>query len=308
MTEFLVTWLAGTPSYAMPLLLASLGLILSERAGVLNLSAEGIMAVGAMTAAVTTLLMGHPWLGLLAGAGAGIALSAVFGLAVVVFRVDQILAGLATVAIGIGITGVIGRPYVHQTVTGIDPVQLPVLSAIPVIGPVLFHQDPLFYLAVVLALMASWMLARTRFGLRWRAVGEDPAAADIAGVDVQVTQLLAVLASGALCGLAGGYLSVVSSQVWVEGMVAGRGWIAIGLVLFVRWSPVRAIFGALLFGGASALTPRLLATGANVPVYLMMMLPYLLTIAVLAIPAMFKLGRGPEPENLGTVYLRQDRR
>lgn len=308
MTEFLVSWLASTPTFAIPIMIACIGLIISERAGVMNLGAEGLMAVGAMGAVAVTLLSGDPWAGIIAGVGAGMGLSLLFGLAVVVLRADQILAGLATVAMGAGLSGLIGRAYVHETVPDIGKLTVPGLSDLPVIGPILFSQDPLAYFAIALALAAWWLLMRTRFGLRLRAVGEDPAAADVAGVDVQMMQLGAVIASGAACGLAGAYLSVVASQVWVENMVAGRGWIAIGLVIFARWNPLRAILGALVFGGADALLPRLLATGANVPSYLMMMLPYALTILVLALPALFKVGRGAEPANLGKPYLRQDRR
>lgn len=306
--DFLVTWLASTPTFAIPIMIACIGLIICERAGVLNLGAEGLMAVGAMAGVMATLLSGNSWVGILAGIGAGLALSLVFGMAVVVLRADQILAGLAAVALGAGLSGLIGRDYVHETVPGIGKLAIPGLTDLPVVGPILFGQDPLVYLALLLALGAWWVLMRTRFGLRLRAVGEDPATADVAGVDVQMMQLGAVLFSGAACGLAGAYLSVVASQVWVENMVVGRGWVAIGLVIFARWNPLRAILGALVFGGADALLPRLLATGEDVPSYLMMMLPYVLTIAVMAIPAFFNKGRGAEPAGLGRPYLRQDRR
>ncbi len=263
---------------------------------------------GAMAGVAVTLVTGDPWTGILAGIGAGMALSLLFGLAVVVLRADQILAGLAAVALGAGLSGLIGRDYAHETVAGIDKLPVPGLADLPVAGPVLFSQDPIAYFAVVLAIAVWWLLMRTRFGLRLRAVGEDPATADVAGVDVQMMQLGAVLFSGAACGLAGAYLSVVASQVWVENMVVGRGWVAIGLVIFARWNPLRAILGALVFGGADALLPRLLATGADVPSYIMMMLPYALTIAVMAVPALLNKGRGAEPQNLGRPYLRQDRR
>lgn len=308
MLEFLVTWFASTPTFATPILLACIGLIVSERAGVLNLGAEGMMALGAMAAVAVTLTTGNPWAGIPVGIGAGALLGLVFGLAVVVLRADQILAGLAAVAIGLGAAGLIGKPYVHTTVTGVAKLQLPGLSDLPVVGPILFAQDPFVYLALALAFLAALWLMRSRGGLRLRAVGEDPGAADVAGVDVQLTQLLAVTFSGAACGLAGAYLSVVASQVWVEGMVAGRGWIAIGLVIFARWSPPRAVLGALIFGGADALTPRLQAVGADVPAYLMMMMPYLLTIAVLAVPAVLRSKGSAEPAALGLPFLRQDRR
>ncbi|MFO1069743.1 MAG: ABC transporter permease [Geminicoccaceae bacterium] len=307
MSAFLVGWLAATPAYMAPLLLACLGILVCERAGVMNLTPEGVMATGAMTGAVVTLTTGSPWTGLLAGTAAGLALSAVFAVAVVLFKAEQILAGLATVAIGAGLAAVFGRAYTHKPFAGLPDLDPGPLADIPLLGPVLFAQDPVVWLSLLLACALAWLLARTRTGLRLRAVGEDPATADSAGVDVQAHQLLAVLAGGALIGLAGAYLSVVASQVWVDGMVAGRGWIAVALVVFAQWKPLRAILGAILFGAADALLPRLLAIGADVPSYLMAMLPYALTIAVLAGMALLGRGQGAQPAALGRVFLRQDR-
>jgi len=307
MTAFLTTWLAAVPVYMTPLLLASLGLILCERAGVLNLGSEGLMAVGAMAAAVTVLSGQSPWLGLAAGAAAGLALGLPFALAVVVLRAGHILAGLAVVAIGLGIAATGGRDFVHQPFAGIARLDLAPLSGLPLVGPFLFRQDPVTYLAVALALAAGLLLARTRQGLRLRAVGEDPATADAAGVDVQAYQLAAVLLGCLLLGLAGAYLSAVSSRVYVDGMVAGRGWVALALVVFAQWSPGRAILGALLFAAAEALIPRLQAVGVGVPVYLLSMLPYLLTIAILVLVALLRPGRQGEPGHLARHYIRQDR-
>jgi len=306
MTSFLIGWLAILPSYATPLLLASLGLILCERAGVLNLGPEGLMAVGAMTGAVTVLLGADPWLGIATGVGAAVLLSLVFGVAVVVFRVDQTLAGLGIVAIGLGVTGALGRPFVQQTFEGIGGFGAAGGGASGA-ERLLAHIDPVVCVALLLVAGLWWWLTRTRAGLRLRAVGEDPATADVAGVDVQATQLAAVVACGVLCGLAGAYLSVAASHVWVEGMVAGRGWIAVALVIFARWEPRRALLGAVIFGGADALVPRLQAIGAEVPTYLMMMLPYLLTLAVLVGASLAGRRAAAEPEHLGAVYLRQDK-
>ncbi|MFM2278466.1 MAG: hypothetical protein RLZZ444_697 [Pseudomonadota bacterium] len=307
MTDFLVGWAAIVPSYMTPLLLACLGLIISERAGVLNLGAEGLMALGAMAAAVTVLSGHDPLIGFAAGAGAAIALSLVFGLAVVVFRVDQTLAGLAVVAIGLGITGVVGRPFTQKTFAGLpkfgDIVSFDQQTSL---GRFLAAQDIVSLLAPLLAIFLWWWLGYTRAGLRLRATGENPAAADVAGVDIQWTRLAAVLVCGLLCGLSGAYLTVATSHVWVENMIAARGWIAIGLVILANWSPGRAIFGALLFGSADALIPRLQAVGADVPVYLMMMLPYVLTLTMLFLAALMGRGSG-EPAALGAIYLRQDK-
>lgn len=305
MTDFLIGWFAIIPSYATPLLLASLGLILSERAGVLNLGPEGLMAVGAMAAAVAVLGGLNPWLGIALGVGAAIVLSLVFGIAVVVFRANQTLAGLAIVAIGLGVTGAVGRPYVQQTFGGIG--RFGDDATATGLWRIVAHQDPLVVASLVLVVALRWWLARTRPGLRLRAVGEDPGTADVAGVDVQLTQLGAVIACGALCGLAGAYLSVAASHVWVEGMIAGRGWIAVALVIFARWEPGRALLGAVVFGGADALVPRLQAIGADVPTYLMMMLPYLLTLTVLAASSILGHSRFAEPGHLGRAYIRQDK-
>lgn len=307
MITFLTTWFAVTPVTMVPLLLACIGLILCERAGVMNLGAEGLMAVGAMAGAVAVLSGFGPWGGLAAGAAAGIALGLPFALAVVVFRADQTLAGLAVVALGAGITSTIGRAFVHKPFAGLEPWSLGPLADIPLVGPMLFRQDPMVWLSVLAAVGLSVLLSRTRLGLAVRAVGESPGTADAAGHDVQRLQLLAVLAGSALVGLGGAYLSVVSSRVFVEGMIAGRGWIAVALVVFAQWRPARAILGALLFAAADALLPRLLAIGADVPVYLLSMLPYALTILVLVALAVLRGGRSGEPAWLGRAYVRQDR-
>lgn len=305
MIDFVLAWLTVLPGYVIPLLLASLGLVLSERAGVLNLGPEGFMAVGAMTGAVLALGGYSPWMGIVLGTLAGAGLSLAFGLAVVVFRVEQTLAGLATVALGLGITGVIGRPHVQTPFEG-----LPILAdtawgaGLP---RILGQQNALLPLSLVILVAIGWFLFRTTAGLRLRAVGEDPAAADVSGVDVQVTQILAVLASGALGGLAGAYLSVASAHVWVEGMVAGRGWVVVALVIFARWRPGRSLFAAILFGGTEALMPRLQAIGVDFPVYIGAMLPYALTLGVLALSSMRRGSRSGAPAALGQTYLRQDK-
>ena len=308
MIEFLTGWLAATPGYMTPLLLASLGLILCERAGVMNLGAEGLMTFGAVTGAILVLNGASPWTGLGGAALAGLLLSIPFALAVVLFRADQKLSGLAIVALGAGLGAVVGRAWVHKPFAGIADWNFgEALTAIPLVGPALFRQDPLVYGSLALTAVLAWILGRTRLGLRLRAVGEDPATADAAGVDVLLHRLGAVLAGGLLIGLAGGYLAVVASRVWVDGMVAGRGWIAVALVVFAQWRPGRAILGALLFGAADALLPRLQAVGVDVPPYLMAMLPYAVTILVLVAVGLSGRGQGAQPAALGLPYLRQDR-
>jgi len=305
---FLGSWLGSVPTAAIPLLLASVGLILSERAGVVSLGVEGYLAMGAMSAAAVTLESGSLGLGIAAGVAAGALLALGFGIAVVLLRAEQILAGLATMAIGLGAAGLLGRDYVHRTFEGLPNVDLGSLAQFPLLGQLLFAQDPLAYLAILLTLGGWWLIARSHFGLRLRAVGEDPATADVAGVNVQLHQLFAVTCCGALGGLGGAYLSAVASNVWVENMVAGRGWIALALVIFARWDPLRAILGAFLFGAVEALLPRLQASGFDAPVYLMGMLPYVLTIVVLVAASCSRARRNAEPAALGQSYIRQDRR
>ena len=307
MSGFLVGWLAAIPAYAAPLLLAALGLILSERAGVLNLSAEGVMAIGAMTGAAVVLSGIAPTLGILAGVAAGAGLSLVFAIVVVVFRGDQTLAGLTTVAVGIGLAGVLGRDFVQKPFPGIERFGADAAPATNAFERFFLQQDPLILVALVLVVAVWWFLERTRAGLQLRAVGEDPGTADVAGVDVQMVRIGAVVAGGALCGLSGAYLSVAASHVWVEGMIAGRGWIAVALVIFARWDARRALLGAVIFGAAEALGPRLQAVGAPVPTYLMMMLPYALTLIVLVLSSLIGPRDTAEPAALGSIYLRQDK-
>jgi ABC-type uncharacterized transport system permease subunit len=218
-----------------------------------------------------------------------------------------VVSGLILVALGAGVTGLLGRDIVGQTLPGFREVDLWFLSDLPVVGPVIFHQNTLTYLSFLFAVLVWWWMYRSVSGLRFRAVGESPSTADANGINVIAARFLAVVVGGAFCGLAGGYLALASSFIWVEGMVAGRGWIAIGLVIFARWNPRQAILGALLFGAIEALIPRVQATGMDVPIYLMMMLPYLTTLGVLVVASKFDEKRSQEPANLGIPYARQDR-
>ncbi|MEL7467779.1 MAG: ABC transporter permease [Pseudomonadota bacterium] len=308
MIEFLTAWLGSLPGFMTPLLLASLGLLFCERAGVLNLGVEGVMALGAMTGAVVVLAGYGTWTALAAATLAAIAVSIPFMLAVIVFRAPQIPAGLALVAIGLGLSEALGRDAAHKPFSGLQALPWPdTLVELPLVGRMLFEQDAIVILALIIAVIAARGLFRTPQGLRLRAVGEDPATADAAGVDVQLYQIVAVVIGSALIGLAGAYLSVGGSQIWTEGMVAGRGWISLALVVFAQWMPIRAILGAILFGGAEALIPRLQALGLEVPVYFLSMTPYLLTIGVLLILSLGTRTAQSEPGFLGRAYIRQDR-
>jgi len=305
--EFFVNWLAAIPAYAAPLLLACLGLIINERAGVLNLGAEGMMACGALAGAIFSLTTGWPSLGILAAVIAGAMIALVFAVLTVSLRSNQVISGLIIVALGAGLTGFLGREYVGKTLPGFYDFGWGGISNVWIIGPILFKQNVLTYITLLLGGVVWYFLFRTTAGLKLRAVGEDPATADASGVRVTLTRSIAVIIGGAFCGAAGGYLALASSYIWVEGMIAGRGWIAIGLVIFARWNPKYAIVGALLFGAIEALIPRVQATGADVPIYFMMMMPYIATLGVLVLTSLTRNRRSDEPGSLGLPYTRQDR-
>lgn len=309
--DFLVNWLAFTPVFATPLLLAALGLIVSERAGVLNLGAEGFMLCGALAAVAAFLeLGGSPWLGMGAAMAAAAIVSLLFALLVVVLRTDQVLAGIAIVFFCAGLTGLVGVAggWTNRAVAGFGRIDFGPLSDLPVLGRILFGQDAIVYLAIPLLLLVHRLLFRSMLGMRLRAVGENPQAADAAGIGVTSHRFGAVVAGAALMGLAGGYLALASSKIWIDGMVGGRGWIAIALVIFSRWLPWRALGGALLFGSVEALIPRVSAAGLQVPQYFLLMTPYLATLAVLVWTGIARRAGQNAPAALGLPYVREDRR
>ena len=270
--------LAGTP-----VLFATLGEIYAERSGVLNLGVEGMMLVGALAGFVVTARSGNPWFGAVAAAAAGAGLGAIHAFLSVTLRANQVASGLALTIFGTGLLAFLGRGYVGVPGTGFRAISLPLLGQLPVIGPVLFQQDALVYLSY-LAVPAAWYtLYRTRWGLQIRAVGESPEAADAMGVDVARLRFACVVLGGSLAGLGGTFLSTAYTSMWIENMTAGRGWIAVALVIFATWDPLRAAFGAYLFGGVNALQLHLQATGTSLPTYLLLMAPYAFTIVVLVL-------------------------
>jgi general nucleoside transport system permease protein len=311
MLHFIVNWLAGTPSFATPYALAALGLIISERAGVLSLGAEGFMLVGALAGVASSLeLGGYPAIALLAAMLAAAGVSLLFAFLVVGLRVNQVIAGLAVVFFCEGLTSLVGTvcDWTNRPITGLQAVAIWPLSDIPVVGKILFSQNIVVYLVIPIFFLVNYVLTRSMPGLRLRSVGENPEAADAAGVNVSLYRLGAVVAGSALIGLAGGYLSVVDVKLWIPDISGGRGWIAIALVIFARWQPWRALLGALLFGCIEALIPRIAAAGIQVPQYFLLMTPYLATIAVMVWAAVTKSGRSSEPAALGQPHIREERR
>ncbi|CAN5195087.1 ABC transporter permease [soil metagenome] len=310
MQEFIVSWAAGIPSLALPYALAAVGLIISERAGVLSLGAEGLMLVGAM-AGVGAFIMtdGQPVLALLSAMAAAALVSVVFAILVVWLRVNQVIAGLALVFFCSGLTNLIGTlsGWANRAISGIGEVPLGPLGDLPIAGPILFRHDVLVYALVPICWAVHRMLSQSNIGLRLRAVGESPEAADAAGVNVPLVRFLAIVAGAALIGLAGGYLSVFSAKVWIAGMSSGRGWIAVALVIFARWKPLQALIGAFIFGGIEALIPQLNAAGVKLPQYYLMMTPYLATLGVMMWLG-FKGGMTSDaPAALGVPYVREER-
>ena len=274
---------ASTLSAGTVLALASLGLLINEKVGIVNLGAEGMMLCAALAGFATVVATGSTGLGFAAGMAAGAVLAGIFGVLVIWLNTNQYATGLALSLFGAGFSAFAGLNFVQAKMPTLHKYSIPGLSDIPLIGPALFNHHPLVYLAVVLALGLMWWLDRSRAGLVLRAVGESPDSAHALGYPVRRIRLLAVMAGGALCGLAGAYISTVYTPLWVEGMVAGRGWIALALTTFATWRPVRVLLGAYLFGGVTMLQFHLQASGVQVASQLLSMLPYVATIVVLVL-------------------------
>jgi general nucleoside transport system permease protein len=282
-TEYAVALLASTVGAATPLALASLGELVTERSGVLNLGVEGMMLVGAIAGFAAGLSSGSLTVAFLAAMAAGVAMSLLFGVLALTLQTNQVATGLALTLFGVGLSAFVGRAYAGLPIAGLKAISIPVLSELPVVGPLLFRFDPLVYLSLALFVAAQWFIYRSRGGLLLRAVGESPEVAHAVGHPVVRVRYLAVMFGGAMAGLAGGYLSCVLTPMWAEGMSAGRGWISLALVVFATWKPWRALLGAYLFGGVTILQLHAQGSGFPVPSEIMSMLPYLATIVVLVI-------------------------
>jgi simple sugar transport system permease protein len=278
----LALFIAATLNAGTVLAIAALGLLINERAGIVNLGAEGMMLVAAIAGFATAVHTGSQWLAFGAGACAGAALAAAFGLLVIWLNTNQYASGLALSLFGIGFSAFVGIRYTQEKLPPHEALVLPGAD-LPFIGPALLRQHPMVYLAIALALGLAWFLWRSRAGLVLRAVGESPESAHALGYPVRGIRLAAVVAGGALCGVAGAYISVVYTAIWVEGMTAGKGWIALALTTFATWRPLRVLLGAYLFGGVTMLQFQLQGQGVEVPSQLLTALPYLATIVVLVL-------------------------
>ena len=281
--ESLALQLSSSVNAGTVLALAALGLLVNERAGVINLGAEGMMLVGALAAYATAFHTHSATLGFAAGIAAGAVLAAGFGGLVIWLSTNQYATGLALSLFGGGFAAFAGTGYTDKQLPAQVAFRIPGLADVPFLGTALFGYHPVVYLAVALCMAITWFLHRSRAGLMLRAIGESPESAHALGYPVRRIRLAAVVVGGALCGVAGAYISVVSTHLWVEGMTAGKGWIALALTTFATWRPARVLLGAYLFGGVTMLQLQLQGEGVQVSSQFLTMLPYLATILVLVL-------------------------
>ena len=268
---------------ATPLLIAAIGELVVERAGVLNLGVEGMMVMGAVCGFAAAILTGSPWIGLLAGILAGAVFSLLFGFLTLTIATNQVATGLSLTLLGLGLSGMIGESFVGMAGIKLPTLHIPVLSDVPLVGKLLFGQDPIFYISLTLTAAVMWFLFRTRTGLTLRSIGDNHGSAHALGIPVIRYRYLAVMFGGACAGLAGAHLSLVYTPQWVENMTAGRGWIALALVVFASWRPLRVLAGAYLFGAVTIGQLHAQALGLGIPSQLLSALPYLATIVVLVL-------------------------
>ena len=295
------TLVAGTP-----LLLGTIGEVICERSGILNLGVEGVMSVGAVTAFIITFVTGNPWLGLVAAIVAASLISVIHAFASITLQASQVVSGLALTMLGLGISGLVGKPYIGKPLTiKMQNWAIPVLADIPVLGPILFDHSPFFYMAIALAAITWFTLEYTRLGITIRSAGENPRATETQGINVYRVRYWCVIIGGAFSGMAGAHLSTSYSKSWIEGMTAGRGWIVIALTIFALWNPMRAVIGAFLFGGIFVIQYLLQPLGIS-PNFLAM-LPYISTLLVLFIGALRDSRKMNAPAMLAEPYRRGER-
>ncbi len=297
--------------FGVLLFLAALGELIAERAGILNLGVEGMIAVGAAIGLIVSIESGNVWLALVAAIVAGAIAASIHGLLTVVLGADQVVSGLALTILGLGFAAFIGGDYVGRTPTeggSFAKIDIPGLGDIPVLGDVLFRQPAMFYLAILAGIATWFVLSRTRVGLGLRAAGESAATADAAGHSVAALRFVAVTIGGAFAGAAGAYLTLFLTKGWSDGVVAGRGWIAVALVIFGSWRPGRVALGAFIFGLTLALQPRLQTMGVDISPVLLSMLPYVLTLVAMVVFSIQSRNRpSTAPAALGIPFHREER-
>jgi simple sugar transport system permease protein len=292
--------ISGTIMYGTPLLYATLGEVIGQRAGMVNLGLEGILLVGASVGFAVAVIAGNAWIGVAAAAAAGAVFNLVYAYLVVNRKANQLASGLSVMFLGMGVSAMLGRAFVGKGTPGLIRYQIPGLSGLPGITKTLFSYDLLVYVSVPVAIVVWWLLFRTRWGLSVRAIGESSSASYAAGKRVSWLKYQAALLCGLLGGIAGAHLSVALARTWTEGMAGGRGFIAVALVIFSKWHPLRAIVGALLFGGAVTFQLQLQAQGSSISPFVLNMIPYVVTLGVLLIWG--GAHRFAAPAALGRVY------
>lgn len=306
------SFLAAAIVAGTPLLFATLGEIITEKVGNLNLGVEGMMLMGAVTGFYAGLVTQNPILALIAAMAAGAAGALIYAVLTVSLRANQVVTGLSLTIFGTGFASFMGQNLVGEIApdtlkTFFQPVTIPLLGKIPFLGEVFFQQDVFVYLGYLAAVLIGIYMYKTRIGLNLRAIGENPAAADAASVNVSLYKYLHILLGGALCGLGGAYLSLVYVPAWQENITAGRGWIAVALVIFSAWNPYKAIFSSYFFGGLDIIGFRIQGTGFPVSQYILDMLPYLATMLVLVFVSMKGSKEKAPPQGLGVAYFREER-
>jgi len=306
----LVNILKASVVAGTPLLLATLGELITEKAGNLNLGVEGMMLIGAISGFALGFHFQDPYIALLGAALAGSLAALIYGFLTITLRSNQVVSGLSLTIFGTGVssflgTNFIGKKMATEVINFFKPVEIPILSKIPIIGEVFFYQDIYIYLSYILAVFLGIYLYKTRKGLNLTAIGENPSAADAAGINIDLYKYIHILVGGALCGLGGAYLSIVEVPTWQDNITAGRGWIAIALVIFSKWNPFKSIYGAYLFGGLSIIGFRI--QYLNISQNLLNMLPYIVTIIVLTFSSLNKSKEGSPPKSLSLPYFREER-
>lgn len=286
-----ISILAAAIQYGTPILYGTLGAIVMERSGVSNLGIEGMLMMGAFSGFIGMYVSGSAAVGLMCGALAGVAMSCIHGTICLVFRGSQVVSGLALTIFGVGLANYLGTPFIGRITTGFTPFSMPLLSNIPVLGPIFFKQDILVYFSYILPFMLWFLLMRTRYGLAIRAVGENPSAVRSAGLSPYFLRWSALILGGLIVGIGGAYLSLAAVHIWTNNLSAGRGWISVALVIFAFWRPGRAVLGAWLFGCIVTFSYRMQALGVDVPSSILDMMPYILTLVVLFVSSVMGWGR-----------------
>jgi len=300
MIELLITIILSS----IPIMMAASGELVVERSGVLNLGVEGMMLMGAVIASIVVINTGNPYLGVIMGALSGIITSILFAFFSLFLATNQVATGLALTIFGTGLSGLLGSNYVGKAITRLEVFNIPILSKIPILGEVLFSHNFLVYFAFLMVFIIAWFIHKTKMGLVLRAVGNNPNSAHALGYSVVIVRLLAIMFGGFMAGLGGSFLPLVLTPHWAEGMTAGKGWIALALVVFASWRPLRVPVGALLFSGITVMQLVGQARGWSMPSQFLSMLPYLATIVVLVL-----LSRNKEfsiinsPASLGRIFI-----